>query len=128
MLANPPHWLPESGIDAVLAMPLSRKRRIYRGFNQSDELAAAVTRYYKLPLLPHFSVQRVHKAPQSTLLGAERAKNVRRSFTVDLDVKNRKVLIIDDVMTTGASIFELARTLHHSGAAAVYAWVVARNL
>lgn len=128
MLSNPPPWLPESQIDAVLAMPLSRQRRIFRGFNQCDELAAAITRHYHLPLLPHHAVQRANKPPQSTLTAAERSKNVRGSFTLNMDVKNRKILIIDDIATTGASIHELARTLTKSGAAAIYVWVVARNL
>lgn len=128
MLDNPPPWLPESQIDGVLAMPISRQRRIYRGFNQCDDLADKITQHYKIPLLPYNCVFRAPKAPQSTLNATERRKNVRGSFTVDFNVKNRKVLIIDDVSTTGASIFELARTLQKSGAAAIYAWVVARNL
>lgn len=128
MLNNPPPWLLESGIDAVLAMPLSRERRIDRGFNQCDDWVKEITTYYKLPILPHDAVKRVHKVPQSTLKQAERQKNIRNSFSVEMNVKNRKVLIIDDVSTTGASIFELARTLRKSGAAAIFAWVVARNL
>lgn len=128
MLDNPPTWLTESQIDCVLAMPISHERRIYRGFNQCDELANIITSHYTIPLLPHNYVFRTPKPPQSTLEATERTKNVRGSFRVDFNVKNRKVLIIDDVSTTGSSIFELARTLRKSGAAAIYAWVVARNL
>ncbi len=128
MLDNPPIWLPETEIDCILAMPISHERRIYRGFNQCDELAHTITEHYKIPLLPHNSVFRSAKPPQSTLKAAERVKNVRHSFRVDFNVKNRKVLIIDDVSTTGATIFELAHTLQKSGAAEIYAWVVARNL
>ncbi|MDO4434066.1 MAG: ComF family protein [Alysiella sp.] len=127
MLLNPPLWLPESQIDAVLGMPLSRERRLQRGFNQSDELAQEITRYYNLPLLPHYSVFRQHRPPQSTLAEAERQQNVRHIFQVAENVKNRKILIIDDVVTTGATLSELARTLRKSGAAAIYVWVVARN-
>lgn len=128
MLDNPPKWLPESQIDGILPMPLSQKRRVYRGFNQCDELANAITQRYKIPIFPHQHIFRQHKDPQSTLKAKERSQNVRGQFRLNFNVKNRKVLIIDDVSTTGASIFELARTLQKSGAAAIFAWVVARNL
>lgn len=127
MAANPPPWLHECDIDDVLAMPVSRLRRIERGFNQSDELARWVTQYYNLPLLPSDCVQRRHKPPQSTLTAAERQQNVKNVFQADEIVKNRKILIIDDVRTTGATIGELARTLNQSGVTAVFVWVVACN-
>ena len=124
---NLPPWLREAAIDAVLPMPVSRERRLQRGFNQCDILADAITRHYNLPVLHHNSVFRQPKPPQSTLNAQQRAQNIRQAFRVDCDVKNRKVLIIDDVMTTGASISELAHTLLASGAAEVSACVVARN-
>lgn len=127
MAANPPPWLHGQVVDAVLAMPVSRLRRIQRGFNQSDELAEWVTRYYNLPLLPSDCVDRQHKPPQSTLDAVRRRQNVKNVFQAADIVKNRKILIIDDVRTTGATIGELSRTLKRSGAAAVFVWVVACN-
>lgn len=127
MAENPPPWLTDCGIDGVLAMPVSAERRLERGFNQCDELAAWLSRHYRLPLLPPDCVKRTHKAPQSTLSAAERQKNVRKAFQAGEIVKNRKILIIDDLRTTGATLAELARTLNQSGAAAVFVWVVACN-
>lgn len=124
---NPPPWLAGETFDAVLAMPISRERRLQRGFNQCDSLARAVTQRYKIPLLPPDSVHRAPKPPQSTLSAAERARNIRDAFRVRENVKNCKVVIIDDVSTTHSSIAELSRALLLAGAAEVFACVVACN-
>ncbi|WP_338809244.1 phosphoribosyltransferase family protein [Neisseria leonii] len=126
MLACPPAHLAASPPDAVLAMPLSRTRRIERGFNQCDLLAEAVSRRFSLPLLPHGAVFRRPTPPQSTLPYAERRKNVHGIFRAEPNVKNRKILIIDDVFTSGSTIFELARTLRQAGAAEISGWVLAQ--
>lgn len=125
---NPPPWLAEAQIDAVLAMPISRKRRFMRGFNQCDDLTEVITKNYKIPTLPTDTILRQHKTPQSTLNAAERAENIINAFSVQQSVKNRKILIIDDVTSTSATLQELARTLQQSGAAEIYACVVMRNL
>lgn len=126
MRGNPPPWLPESDIDGVLAMPVSRKRRLLRGFNQSGELAQALAAAYRLPLLSHHSVLRRHKAPQSTLNREQRLLNIRGSFRIAAPIKARHILLIDDIMTTGSSLFELAYTLHDAGIR-TSAWLLARN-
>lgn len=125
--ANPPPWLASQAFDAVLAMPISRERRLQRGFNQCDSLAQAITQRYKIPLLAPNLVHRAPKAPQSTLSAAERAQNIRGAFCIHANVKNCKVVIIDDVSTTHSSIAELSRALLLSGAAEVYACVIACN-
>ncbi|MDO5640126.1 MAG: ComF family protein [Neisseria sp.] len=128
MRENPPPWLADVQIDAVLAMPLSKARRLYRGFNQADELAAALAAHYGWPLLPRDAVFRRHHAPQSTLKSDERRQNVQKAFEVQtLSVKNRKLLLIDDVVTTGATLSELARTLKRAGAGGIYGWTLARS-
>ena len=124
---NSPPWLANQTFDAVLAMPISRERRLQRGFNQCDSLARAVTQRYKIPLLPPDSVHRAPKPPQSTLSAAERARNIRDAFRVRENVKNCKVVIIDDVSTTHSSIAELSRALLLAGATEVFACVVACN-
>ena len=125
--ANPPPWLASQTFDAVLAMPISRERRLQRGFNQCDSLAQAITQRYKIPLLAPNLVHRAPKAPQSTLSAAERAQNIRGAFRIHVNVKNCKVVIIDDVSTTHSSIAELSRALLLSGAAEVYTCVIACN-
>ena len=125
MQENPPPWLAQCGADCILPMPVSPQRRLWRGFNQSDELAGWAARHYGLPMLPAAAVPREHRAAQSSLNREQRYDNIRQIFTPDKVVKNRKVLIIDDICTTKASISELAGSLHQSGAEAVFVWVVA---
>ncbi|MDO4693355.1 MAG: ComF family protein [Eikenella sp.] len=128
MLADIPAWPEGAAPDAVLAVPLSRQRLHRRGFNQSALLAAAVAGHLQLPLLPPSVLRRQHRAAQSTLPKALRRRNVRGVFQVADPgaVKGRKLLLIDDVVTTGATLAELSQTLMRAGAAAVYCWVLAR--
>lgn len=114
--------------DRLIAVPLSRERQRERGYNQAFEIARLVAREWRVPLVRH-GVHRVGSAPpQAVLPWAERAKNVRGAFACELPLKGLVVAVIDDVMTTGASLAELAKTLKRAGAARVENWVVARTL
>ena len=74
-------------------------------------------------------VRRIRDTPaQAGLHIDQRRANIRRAFACDIDIKDRTVAIVDDVMTTGATLDELARTLKRSGAARVENWVVARTI
>ena len=127
MRAHPPPWLADAEIGAALAIPLSKARRLYRGFNQADELAARLAQHYGWPLLPRDTVFRRHHAPQSTLKSDERQRNVRHAFAVQSGlVKNCNLLLIDDVVTTGATLNELARVLKRAGAGRIFCWTLAR--
>lgn len=125
MLAQPPQWMQPDFFDGVVAMPLSRKRLFERGFNQSQMLAAIVARHYALPLIPMHRIHRRHRPPQSTLKSKQRQDNVRGVFQLRHSFKNRNLLLIDDVTTTGATISALAQTLKNGGAAQIYAWTLA---
>lgn len=114
--------------DCVVAMPLHPARLRERGFNQSLELARRVAGKLDLPLLER-ACQRVRDTPpQSALPWKERGKNVRKAFACTEDLSGKHVAVVDDVMTSGASINELARALRQAGAREVSAWVVARTL
>ncbi|MFV2030069.1 ComF family protein [Neisseria sp. S1] len=127
MRQHPPSWLDEVEVDAVLAMPLSKSRRIYRGFNQADELAVRLAGIYGWQVLHRNTVFRHPHAPQSTLKRADRQRNVRHAFEVEKSlVKNRKLLLIDDVVTTGATLAELSRILKRAGAQRIFCWSLAR--
>ena len=117
----------DAEIGAAWAMPLSKARRLYGGFNQADELAARLAQHYGWPLLPRDTVFRRHHAPQSTLKSDERQRNVRHAFAVQSGlVKNCNLLLIDDVVTTGATLNELARVLKRAGAGRIFCWTLAR--
>lgn len=114
--------------DAIIAMPLHPLRLRERGFNQSLLLAQRISKKLKIPLLSNACERTRNTSPQSTLPWQERGKNMRNAFSCSADLDEKHIAIVDDVMTTGASIEELARTLRRAGAAQVSAWVVARTL
>jgi ComF family protein len=116
--------------DCLLAMPLHPARLRDRGFNQSLLLARHISHALHIPLLLNACERVRNTPPQSSLPWKERDKNMRQAFTckADADVRGKHVAVVDDVMTTGASMGELARALKQSGAREVSAWVVARTL
>ena len=114
-------------IDAVLPVPLHWRRKWFRGFNQADEIAVPVARHLGVPLIRN--VKRVRATPfQSGLSARERAKNLRAAFRVRGPVRFQHVLIVDDVITTGTTMRQIARVLKKAGAEKVSALAVARAL
>lgn len=115
-------------VDAVIPMPLGAARLRSRGFNQAQELARIAGRMAGLPLLAGACRKLAETPPQASLPWKERAANVRGSFVCDADLTGRSVAIVDDVMTTGATVNELARVLKRAGARTVHVWALARTL
>jgi ComF family protein len=114
--------------DYVIAMPLHPAKLRERGFNQSLLLAATVARELNLKLLPD-TCQRVRDTPpQSALPWKERKKNVRNAFHCGMDLTGKRIVLVDDVLTTGASMNALAEAVSKKGAIEISTWVVARTL
>jgi ComF family protein len=113
--------------DAIVPMPLARGRLAERGFNQALEIARAVAARTGIPLLRDAARRMVETPPQAALPWKERARNVRRAFACHADVAGRRIAVVDDVLTTGATLDELAGQLLQTGAASVVGWVVART-
>jgi ComF family protein len=129
-------WLARAGAelieqaDIIAPVPLHWTRLALRRYNQSAMLAAAVAKLAKRPLIPDL-LSRTRRTPsQGGLDAAGRRKNVRRAFALAERHRERiedaRVLVIDDVFTTGATLAECARTLKAAGAAAVDALALAR--
>jgi ComF family protein len=114
--------------DVLIPMPLANERLRERGFNQSQEIARHLAKTSGLPLLPQACRRVRHTLPQAALPWKERAKNIRNAFVCDADVAGKHVAVVDDVMTTGASLNELARNLKRAGAARVTGLIAARTL
>jgi ComF family protein len=112
-------------VDRVIPVPLSSARLRRRGYNQSVEIARHVARG-KLDV--DVCVREVDGAPQMELPWDERRSNVRGAFSCRRSLAGATVAVIDDVMTTGATLEEIAQTLKRAGAARVVNWVVARTL
>lgn len=114
--------------DVLIAMPLHPLRLRERGFNQALELAKVIAKLHDIPLLPRGAERIRATAPQVGLPWKERAGNLRGAFAGASDLTGKHVAMVDDVMTTGASLHELALALRRQGAREVSAWVVARTL
>lgn len=114
--------------DLLLPMPLHPARLKERGFNQALEIARQVAKARGIPLAADACVRVKDTAPQVSLRWDERGKNVRGAFACKRALDGLRVALVDDVMTTGATANELARTLKQHGAAEVHAWLLARAL
>jgi ComF family protein len=114
--------------DLVVPVPLGAQRLAERGFNQSLEIARVTARRLDLRLAAEGCRRVRDTPPQASLVFAERARNVRRAFVCDVEVHGMRVALVDDVLTTGASLNECARALRKAGAAEVIGWVAARTL
>lgn len=113
-------------VDLLVPMPLAPPRLRERGFNQAMEIARALARGTRFTVAPHLVARVRDTPPQTDLPHDARAANVRGAFECTRVVAGRTLAIVDDVMTTGASLEELAGTLKRAGAARVENWVVAR--
>jgi ComF family protein len=114
--------------DFIVPMPLHPSRLRERGFNQALEISRRISKISAVPTLPTVC-RRIKDTPSQTgLPWKEREKNIRNAFVCERDVAGKHVAILDDVMTTGATLNELAKVLRKCGAAHVSGWVVARTL
>jgi ComF family protein len=116
--------------DLLLPVPLHRLRHVSRTFNQADLLARQVGRALKVPVHSNL-ISRVRRTrAQSGLDAAGRKRNTRGAFRCHREaaqaLAGRHVALVDDVMTTGATLLECTRTLRRAGVARVSLWVAAR--
>lgn len=120
---------PPDECDLVIPVPLSTERLAARGFNQAMEIARPLARALGLPLAGRACVRVRDTAPQSTLATEERQGNMRGAFAVRdrAAVSGKRILLIDDVMTTGHTLESLAACLKRHGAARVVNGVFART-
>jgi ComF family protein len=110
-------------VDSVIAVPLSAARLRSRGYNQSVEIARSMTKKLDLALC----VRSRDTPAQMDLPFAQRRRNVRGAFRCTRAILGARVAVVDDVMTTGETLNEIAAVLKNAGAARVVNWVVART-
>lgn len=119
--------LPGEPCDAILPVPLTRARLRERGFNQSALLAQPLARQLRLPLWRSVLIKEGQSGPQVGLDLEARRRNLRGAFRALQRIDGARVLVIDDVMTSGATLDETAAALKAAGAVRVVNLVVART-
>jgi ComF family protein len=120
-------WLAAFRIDALAGVPLHRRRLVERGYNQADRLAVLLGRAHGVPHLRTGLVRTRPTAVQAALPDRRRRTNVRGAFRADPAlVRGRRIALVDDVVTSGATADAAAGALLEAGAAAVYVVAVAR--
>ncbi len=115
------------GASHIVPVPLAAARLAVRGYNQALEIARVVARATGARLAPELCERVRDTRAQTELPPEDRARNVRGAFRAPKLLKGLAVAVLDDVMTTGATLDEVARTLKAAGAARVVNWVVART-
>ncbi|MCX6759718.1 MAG: ComF family protein [Candidatus Nealsonbacteria bacterium] len=119
-----------NGADFILIpVPLDKKRLRWRGFNQAEELSKELAKFLKIPSIPNSLTKIKETFPQIKLSDKERKENVRGVFLIkDRElIKNKNILLVDDVYTTGATMEECAIVLKKAGAKDIIGVVVARG-
>jgi ComF family protein len=112
--------------ELVIPMPLHPKRLQERGFNQTLEICHHMTRQLDIELSQNSCRRIKNTPPQTNLPWKIREKNIQKAFSCSVDLSGKHVAILDDVMTTGATLNELAKQLRKQGAKKITNWVIAR--
>jgi len=112
----------------LVPVPLERKKLKWRGFNQAEEIGKELANFFGIPLITNCLIKIKETLPQVELSDEERRENIKGAFLVkDKElIKNKKILLVDDVYTTGATMEECARVLKKAGAKEVIGIVIAR--
>jgi ComF family protein len=112
----------------LIPIPLNEKRLKWRGFNQAEEISKELSKFLKLPLVSDCLLRVKNSYPQVELTAEARKENVKNIFSCQnkKEIFGKKILLVDDVYTTGATMEEAARVLKESGAKEVLGIVVAR--
>lgn len=114
-------WVRDCGVEVVVPIPLHRKKRRKRGYNQAELFAGRLARLCGLPMEANLLVRVRNTTPQKELSDKERKNNLKNAFKIRKNmIKYRKVLLIDDIYTTGATLDAAAEALRRAGTECVY--------
>lgn len=118
----------EKIVDVIVPVPLHDNRIVERGYNQAWEIARLLSKKLGCESLPEGLSRVLDIKPQRELSKSARQTNPKGAFACRLDLTGKRVAIVDDVMTTGATLEEIASVLRAAGAISVVNWVIARTL
>jgi ComF family protein len=112
---------------AIVPVPLAPRRYRQRGYNQASELALSIRRVTGLRVTSDVAVRQRETAEQAGLDRKARRRNVTGAFAVSAPLHARHIAILDDVVTTGSTVRELAEVLRRAGAEQIEVWAIART-
>jgi len=121
------HAQQKHAIHLIMPMPMHAVRLKQRGFNQALEIARLISKQTNIALDYQICQRQKLTPPQATLPLKDRVKNIRGVFRCEKNLQGQRIALVDDVMTSGASLNELAKTLKQAGASHVECWVIART-
>ncbi len=107
--------------DVIMPIPVHKKKRVKRGFNQTEIMAERIAEYLRVPCVANLLERTVNTTPQKEFSPEERRKNLKNAFKISENiVKYKKVLLVDDIYTTGSTIDSCAEVLKEHGVRKVY--------
>ncbi|OGT55135.1 MAG: hypothetical protein A3F17_08755 [Gammaproteobacteria bacterium RIFCSPHIGHO2_12_FULL_41_15] len=113
--------------DIILPIPLHKRRLQKRGFNQAVEIAKLISKTMQIPISTNEVIRTLNTQPQTALKIPERHKNIKKAFAITKPMHYTTVAILDDVITTGATVSAMANCLQQAGIKTVYVLGVART-
>ena len=125
LLDNKPNF---SGF-TLIPIPLEKKKLKWRGINQAEEIGKELSKFLKIPLISDCLVKTRETLPQVELSDEVRKENVKRAFSIKNgdQILGKKILLVDDIYTTGSTMIECAKVLKIAGAKEIIGIVVARG-
>lgn len=115
------NWMREKRIEAIVPVPMYSKKERYRGYNQAALFGRALSEKMDIPCIPRLMIRVKDTRPQKELNGRERENNVKNAFqSPDNVVKYKRILIVDDIYTTGSTVEAVVERLKEAGAEQVY--------
>jgi ComF family protein len=112
--------------DIAIPVPLHRRRLATRGYNQAQRLLLPLARACRIPVARSVLCRMQHTQPQAQLSARARSANLQDAFEAKSSIRGKRILLCDDVRTTGSTLDSAARALRRAGATEVHAFVVAR--
>lgn len=112
-------------IDVIVPVPLHKKKKWFRGYNQAEEIAGSLASRCGLDMIPNMLLRKRYTTPQSGLNDKQRQANIKGAFSFNHiygedDILGKNILLVDDIYTTGSTLDECAEILRMAGARNVY--------
>jgi ComF family protein len=125
----------KEGVDFITNTPRMKNSVKFYGYNQSEALAKLISSYSKIPYAKSLTASKSYKTEQKTLNKTRRGQNVKNKFTAQKNIRGfggrldgKNIIIVDDVVTTGSTLSECAKSLKNVGAENIYALCAASVL